>query len=110
MKTLKFSGDLPGMILSGRKTVTWRIHDEKAIEIGDVIECLARPALNRFATIRVTNVRETTFGEFNKADTEWHESFSTEKEMYETYSRYYSMDVNPTTRVKVITFVLLEKL
>ncbi len=41
MKRLRFSEPLPELILSGRKTVTWRINDEKNIQQGDVLSLSA---------------------------------------------------------------------
>lgn len=40
IKTLKFRYHLAEEILAGRKTVTWRLFDDKALEIGDKIQLL----------------------------------------------------------------------
>jgi len=51
-------------------------------------------------------VKETTFGKLTKRDKEGHEEFSSDDEMYRTYSRYYKTCVKPETKLKIITFRL----
>ena len=60
-----------------------------------------------FAKAEVISVRETTFGELIEGDKEGHEKFSSEEEMYKTYSGYYKMKVTPETKLKVIKFKLI---
>ena len=38
MKTLKFEPELAEKILSGEKTTTWRLWDDKALKAGDSVE------------------------------------------------------------------------
>lgn len=37
IKKLHFAEPLPDLILSGKKDTTWRINDEKNIEVGDTL-------------------------------------------------------------------------
>ena len=107
MKILKFSEPLPGLVLDGRKDITWRINYQGDINVGDEL-CLCHNNGQEFARAKVIWVKETTFGNFTAEDKEGHEKFSSEGEMYATYSRYYNMQVTPETRVKVIKFNLLQ--
>lgn len=109
MKTLKFSWPLVKMILSGEKTVTWRINDDKNLRPGDVVACLT-PTSSEFAEIKVTEVKETEFGRLTPRDKEGHERFASEAEMYETYSRYYKVAAAQGTKLKVVRFVVLKNL
>ena len=47
------------------------------------------------------------FEELTKKDWEGHEKFDSEKEMYDTYSRYYKQKVTKDTPVKVIKFEII---
>ena len=106
MKRLRFSEPLVRMVLDGSKDTTWRIDDEKLIEQGDILS-LARMDGSEFARVTVLWTHMTTFKDLRLQDKEGHEKFSTEKEMYDTYSRYYSMSVHPGTPLKVIKFAML---
>jgi hypothetical protein len=106
MKMIKFSEPLPQLILDGKKWTTWRIGDEKNIAVGDEIS-LCDGKETEFAKAKVLWTREKEFGRLTKEDREGHEPFSSDSEMYETYSRYYRIIVTPKTRVKVVKFKLL---
>lgn len=103
MKQLKFSVPLLKLILSGEKTTTWRIDDNKNIQEGDDLS-LCDNRGKQFAKADVSKVEEKTFGELNEEDKAGHEKFNSEQEMYKTYSNYYNMRVTPNTKVKVIKF------
>ena len=107
MKRLKFSDNLVESILNGEKCVTWRINDEKNLLVDDIISC-CRTDGKEFARARITFVKETIFEKLTNDDKEGHEKFSSDEEMYKTYSRYYKMQVVPKTKLKVIVFELLK--
>jgi len=106
MKQLKFSEPLPKMVLGGQKNTTWRINDDKQITVGDKLSLCYNDG-REFAKAEIIWVKETTFQNLTKEDTEGHEKFSSIEEMYETYFRYYNMKVGPETRVQIIKFRLL---
>lgn len=106
MKPLKFAEPLPEKVLSGEKDTTWRIDDEKGITVNDKLS-LRYTDGEEFGRAEVLWVKKTTFGRLTEEDREGHESFESEKEMYETYSGYYDVDVGPETEVKVIKFELV---
>jgi hypothetical protein len=106
MKRLKFSEPLPQLILNGEKTVTWRIDDEKGIKVGDKLS-LCRLDDTEFAKAETVEAKETTFEALTNKEKEGHEEFSSDEEMYATYSRYYKMEVTPKTKLKIIKFRLI---
>ncbi|MBI3413219.1 MAG: ASCH domain-containing protein [Candidatus Aenigmarchaeota archaeon] len=106
MKTLKFSDPLPDMISDGKKNVTWRIDDEKGIAEEDLLS-LCRIDGMEFAKAKVIKVKETEFGRLTSEDKKGHEEFSSEKKMYDTFSKYYRTKVTLNTKIKVIKFELL---
>lgn len=107
MKKLKFSDPLPGLVLTGQKDLTWRIEDEKGIVVGDELSLCSTEG-QEFARAKVTGLKESTFGNMAEEDKKGHEEFSSDEEMYETYSKYYKMKVTPKTKVKIIRFKLLK--
>ena len=109
MKTLKFRDYLVPLILSGEKTDTWRINDEKDLSKEDIIEFINKDTMNFFATARILDVRETTLSGLTDEDWEGHEKFSSDEEMYKTYSEYYKFPVNESTILKIVSFELIEK-
>ena len=60
-----------------------------------------------FAKAKVIWTKETTFGNFTEKEIEGHEAFNSDEEMYETYSKYYGINVKPDTKVKVIKFKVI---
>jgi len=107
MKQLKFSEPLPELILSGKKNTTWRINDNKNILGGDSLS-LCHNNGEEFAKAKAISVKETNFGNLTEEDKKGHEEFSSDKEMYETYSRYYNIKVTSETKVKIIRFRILK--
>ena len=107
MKQLGFVKELMPLVLSGKKNTTWRINDKRDLSVGDIIECVEMVTREPFAKMKITSVKNTTFGEMSEEDMEGHEKFSSEKEMLDTYSRYYKQEVTASTPVKVVKFVLI---
>jgi len=105
MKTLKFAGSKPELILKGLKGSTWRISDEKNIAEGDTLS-LCRLDGSEFAKAEVTLARETSIRELLKADMQGHEKLS-EGEAIRRLSGYYRMKVMPQTVVKAIKFKVI---
>ncbi len=107
MKTLKFASPLPEKILKREKTTTWRVNDDKDLNIGDELS-LCYTNGKEFAKAKVTNTNKTQFKDLTASDWEGHEKFSSTEEMYETYSGYYNIKITPSTKLKVIKFKLLQ--
>lgn len=103
MKLVKFRDYLVPLVLSGQKNSTWRLFDDKDLSIGDDVELCEFGKDDSFATARITKVIEKPFGELKDDDKEGHETFSTDYEMYKTYSGYYN------TNVKIIWFKLTDR-
>jgi hypothetical protein len=106
MKILRFSEPLPEMILTGKKNSTFRINDEKEIKIGDNLS-LCYNNDEEFAKAVVTETKETIFSRLTNKDFEGHEKFSSNKEMYDLYSKYYKTKIGLETKVKIIRFKLI---
>ena len=104
MKTIKFDPTLVPLILSGEKTTTWRLWDDKSLTENETVELVEKGTGRVFGHGVLTKVIEKELGQLSEEDKKGHEAFSNDEEMYETYKKYYQREVGPKTVVKIITF------
>lgn len=104
MKTLKFAPHLVSKILSGEKTSTWRLFDDKDLSSGDDLLFVNAETVNVVGMAKITSVRTKTLGTLNDSDWEGHERYTSEEEMYASYRNYYDDKVTPDSEVKMVTF------
>lgn len=107
-KTLKFRPELTSLITGGTKTATWRLDDDKNIMVGDTLELLEFGTLNKIATAVAQEVIVKKFKDLTDNDRLGYELYSSENEMYKSFSNDYKKVVDPETEVKVIKFRILE--
>jgi len=107
-KSLKFREHLVPLVLSGEKTVTWRLFDDKELQVGDEVDLINWNTKEVVGGAKLTEVREKPLGEIEESDFDGHEKFESEKEMYETYRKYYGDKVDENTIVKIIKFELIK--
>lgn len=107
MKTLKFISPLVKLVLSGEKTTTWRLWDDKNLKMGDEVSLLNSETKQEFAKALLTSIIEKLFSNLNDEDWVGHEKFASDQEMYQSYSQLYRKKVGPNTQVKIISFKLL---
>jgi hypothetical protein len=105
MKKLKFTPELCLLILAGEKTSTWRLFDDKNLQLGDELLCINKDTLESFGTAIITNLTIKTLGTLVEADWEGHERFTSEESMYQTYRSFYGDTVSPETEVKLLRFI-----
>lgn len=106
MKTLKFQNTLAQLILSGEKDSTWRLFDDKDLQVGDALVFVRKETGEEFGKATILSVREKKMGEIQDSDFEGHETFASQEDMYETYRSYYGDRVTPDSTVKIIKFKL----
>tara|TARA_B100000745_G_scaffold298646_1_gene247748 strand:+ start:12440 stop:12781 length:342 start_codon:yes stop_codon:yes gene_type:complete len=104
MKTLKFAPNLVPLLLSGEKTTTWRLFDDKDLSVGDKILFLNKKTLEEVGVGEIASVEVKTLGTLTDKDWEGHERYSSDEEMYKTYRGYYGDKVGPDSEVKLIDF------
>jgi len=107
-KTLKFKEHLVPLILSGKKTVIWRIFDDKDLQAGDNVDLINADTKEIFGSAKLIEIKEKPFDEITDEDFDGYEKFESEEEMYETYKKYYGGKLNKDTTVKIIKFKLDE--
>lgn len=110
MKTLKFAENLIPLITSGEKTVTWRLFDDKDLQVGDEVAFINKVTGKEFANVLILAVKEKPLGEIKDDDFIGHEKFVSREEMFENYRSYYGDKVTEKTIVKMINFKILRLL
>jgi len=112
MKTIKFRPALAQLILEGKKNTTWRLFDDKDLQVGDVVEMKIRNDAGEvlreaFGHATITEVSEKTIKDLDDRDWEGHERFPDEEAMYAAYRTYYpGHEIGSSTLVKIIHFTL----
>lgn len=109
MKILKFREELSKLILSGKKTTTWRLFDDKDLHRVEVVSFVVWESGKEFAHAELISVIETLLGKLTKEDFEGHEPFSSMNEAYDKFSLYYHCSVDENTPVKIIKFSVIRK-
>ncbi len=104
MKTLKFMPHLVEKILSGEKTSTWRLFDDKDLQAGDDLVFINKETGEEFGKAKITSVKTRTLGTLTDEDWIGHEKFPSEQEMYKSYQTYYGDKVNENSEVKILIF------
>ena len=107
VKTLKFKNHLVPLILKGEKTMTWRLFDDKDLQVGDTFICKASDTNKDFATAKITSVVEKKLGKVTKEDYVGHEEYENQEKMLNNLKNYYGDKVNLDTVVKIIKFELI---
>ncbi len=107
MKLLKFSKDSIPLILSGRKNSTWRLFDDKNLQVEDELMLLDKEG-EMFARAVITEIREITFDELAEEDKRERGEFGNDNKMFKVFSKYYKAEVDYKTALKIIRFELLK--
>lgn len=105
-KQLKFDAHLVPLVLSGEKTSTWRLWDDKNLSNGDIVDFIDRGTGQRFATAELVKVIEKPIKDLTQEDQAGHEKYVSVQEICETFSGYYKQAVTPDDKMKIIWFKL----
>lgn len=112
MKTLKFDHPQAALILSGKKTSTWRLNDEKDLSVNDMVRFIDKVQPDRPETwlvigeARIERIIEKRLGDVSLEDMKGHEAFATTEDMLKYYHSKYGTDVNMSTPIKQIFFTM----
>ena len=107
MKQLKFIDNLIPLILSGKKTSTWRLFDDKNLSVGDELIFINKATAEQFATAVITSIKEKSLSEINDEDFVGRERFKNTETMIKHFRLYYGSKVAAESTVKIINFKLL---
>lgn len=105
-KTLKFDSNLVPQILSGQKTSTWRLFDDKDLQVGDNLIFVDRENGKEFAKAVITSVHDREIQNITESDYEGHERYDSKEAILESFRKHYGLGVTPTSVLKIIKFKL----
>lgn len=106
MKTLKFKNHLVIEILAGKRTSTWRLFDDKDLQIGDELDLINKDTLEKFAAAKIISVTEKKLKDLEEKDAVGHGEFEGPDIILEKFRQYYGDKVDLDTPVKIIRFQL----
>lgn len=108
MKTLKFTEHLVPLVLSGEKTVTWRLFDDKDLSVGDEVLFIIKETGEEFAKARLIKVKETDFENLSAEDKKIHDKYARSTEqMVKDFQEYYSEPITQKAKIKIVKFELI---
>lgn len=103
-KTLKFRPYLVEPILNGTKVSTWRLFDDKDLQVGDNLDLLNSETKEKFAEAEVIDIQEKSFNHLTEADLKGYEGFKGIEEIVKYFQKYYGDRVTMTTSIKIVNF------
>lgn len=102
MKTLKFREQLIALMKKGAKFTTWRLFDDKNLQKGERVALVNWEKGQKEGEATILSVEQKKFKDLTEKDWEGHEAFTSEKELYATYSKYYNKEIDSNTALKII--------
>ena len=110
MKTLKFDHDEAQDVLSGKKSATWRLYDDKDLSVNDRIKVIDKinpddeKTWQVIGEAKVNEIVEKKLVDVTDKDMAGHEVYRSKEEMLETYKRRYGDRVTLDEPVKMVYF------
>lgn len=105
-KTIKFKEYLVSPILEGKKVSTWRLFDDKKLEVNNLIHLQNSDSGKDFALAVITSIDEKTFDQIKLEEYDGIENFKNKDEMINHFKKFYGEGVNRNTIIKVVNFSL----
>lgn len=108
-KAIGFAPDLVPLIMSGKKTLTYRVGDKYGfLDVGDII--LVKNSSNDkiFAKVKITEIDHITFDKL-PIDREGHEVYLSKEKQRTTFQKYYGKNIEDFEPMLIIGFNVTEK-
>jgi len=109
MKTLKFDESQIDKIINSEIISTWRLADEKNIQVNDHIQFISSENGRKFADIIVDEVTTKRIEDINAEDMVGHEQYDSVSDILDSFQKYYGQLINHESLVKIIKFHLVDK-
>ncbi len=109
MKTLKLFDHLAPLVLSGEKTSTWRMFDDKNLQVGDDIRFIKTNTGEEFVTARIVDIVEKKLSEISDDDYADHERYKDAEELLSAFRKAYGERVTLDDVVKIVRFQVTSK-
>ncbi|OGM97790.1 MAG: hypothetical protein A2735_01375 [Candidatus Yanofskybacteria bacterium RIFCSPHIGHO2_01_FULL_41_21] len=107
MKSLKFKPELIELILDGSKRTTWRLFDDKNLEVGDEFEIINSETKENCGIGVIQDIKIKKLKDMDDTDFEGHEKYPNPEIKLIRLKELYGDKVNLDTIVKIIKFGLL---
>jgi hypothetical protein len=104
MKILKFTSQLIPPLLSGEKTTTWRLFDDKRLSLWDDLEFRRSEDNEVIGYGTIASLSEKKISEMNEEDYDGHEQFKNTEEIITNLKKYYGNNVDENSIIKIIHF------
>ncbi len=101
-----FVPDLVPLVISGEKTLTYRLEDNYNYDIlqpGDLVKTINSETEETFAELEIVDKSYTTFGNL-PLDAEEHERYSSKEEQRDTFHKYYNREIKDDERIIILEF------
>ena len=103
MKTLKFKHDFVKEIIEKRKTTTWRLFDDKNLQVNDEIGLIDALTRKVFGNAIIIDIQEKVINNLTEEELRNHQ-YNSKEDMIENHNKYYGNKVTLDTIVKIIEF------
>lgn len=104
MKTLKFIEDQIADIESGKQTTTWRLFDDKDLNVGDEIQFVNSNTANVFGYATINEIVIKRIIDLDEQDKQGHRVYENDLEILDAFRRFYGSEVTPKSIVKVVKY------
>jgi len=104
IKILKFAPSLIAPIESGEKTKTWRLNDDKQLDVNDELQFVNSANGETFGYATVEQVVVKRIEDLNEDDKEGHEAYENTEKMLAEFRKFYGPDVTEKSVVKVVKY------
>jgi ribonuclease HI len=110
MKQLKFEHHFAREIIEGKKTVTFRVNDDKDLRVGDKVELVDKVDSNHPKTwtipgiLTISDIESVPLKELTKNQLSSAESFDNLDEMLQSFRRFYGEHISMDSEILVLHF------
>lgn len=98
MKTLKFRHNFVQEILEGKNKTTWRLFDDKDLQVNDTIGLVDKEDNPVFGKAIITEIQEKKIKDLTGEDLKNHQ-YTNKEVMLESHRKYYGDKVDSNTIV-----------
>lgn len=104
MKTLKFTNEQVASIESGTQTTTWRLFDDKQLDVGDELQFVDSDTATVFGYGVINEIVIKRIADLNDDDKRGHVAYQNDEVMLSAFRRFYGEDVSLESIVKVVKY------
>jgi len=107
MKTLKFKSAIAKNILNGTVARTWRLFDDKQLEVDDILQLINSDDSKPFGYAKINRIVVKHIKDVTDDDMERHKIYKNIDAIINEFKGYYGNKVRPESVVKIIDFSFL---